>query len=246
MSVPFFIISWERRVDGFPSGLYTPEGFSRIERKVETVAMNSRNKSVRREAGGVRPTGARVPAALLAICGLFLLTGCRATSITAGFDPEADLSLIKKVAVIPFRNYSRDRFAGEKVSEIFTSALIESNRLKVVEPGEVEAALRSAGAEVEKLAAKDLRKIGKQLGVQALILGSVGEYQFDRIEKDLYPVVSVTARMVDVETGTVLWHCNGSGSGAPRTPIVNVGVVRILPKLAKKITRQMIETLGPL
>jgi len=55
-------------------------------------------------------------------------------------------------------------------------------------------------------------RIGKRLGVDTVIYGSVSEYRYKR-GLDEAPVVGINVRMLDVESGKVLWAESRSATG---------------------------------
>lgn len=133
---------------------------------------------------------------------------------TTYLHPRADLGIIKKVAVIPFDNLSRDQFAGDKVREIFISELLATGGFDVMEPGEVTKVLREQGiASVKSLGPAEVKKIGKALNAQAIILGSVNEYGEVRSGAITAPEVSLSLRMLEVESGQIVWSVSHTEGG---------------------------------
>jgi hypothetical protein len=60
----------------------------------------------------------------------------------------------------------------------------------------------------------DIKKLGQQLKVQALFLGTVIEYDDGRVGAGVSaPRVKLQLRMVDTETATTLWSAMPSQSG---------------------------------
>ncbi|MBI4346305.1 MAG: hypothetical protein HY553_05595 [Elusimicrobia bacterium] len=183
------------------------------------------------------------------------LFGCARRPIVV-LKPTADFSKIERVAVLGFDDFPRQRGSGALVSSIFEKRLLAAG-YSVVERRRVddllsEQKLSVSGAVDPKLA----RKLGRVLGVDALILGSVTDFQkavhehytvpvsdvrkepiikrvvrrkkvddqWVETEEDqiighntirttreethtrtIQPVVGVAVRMVDVDTGEVLW-----------------------------------------
>ena len=59
--------------------------------------------------------------------------------------PDADFSYIKKVAVLPFTNFTNDKFAGDKVRDVVTTEILIRGFFYVIERGEVSRVLREEG-----------------------------------------------------------------------------------------------------
>lgn len=143
---------------------------------------------------------------------LLVTAGC-GQRITRYINPEANFSYIKKVAVLPFNNFTNDRYAGEKVRSTVTVDLLSRGIFDVVEQGEVNKilslVLRAAGVEegmVTDLDRETLKLLGERLGVQAVVLGSVDEFESRRDEG----MVAVSMRMLDASSGIILWQAKAS------------------------------------
>ncbi len=173
-----------------------------------------------------------------------LLLGCSA-KVVRYVNPEANFSYIKKVAVLPFNNFSSDRFAGEKVRTAIMVELLSRGVFDVVEEGEVNKVvgmvLRAAGAFEGGVFEPDretIRILGERLGVQAIIIGSVEEYGGGR-----EGVVSISARMIDTSSGIVLWQAKAyeTSSSAWRKILGIEELDRTV--LTTKAVRKLLDTL---
>jgi len=138
-------------------------------------------------------------------------------------NPTANFSYIKKVAVLPFSNFSDDKFADEKVRNALTMELMSRHVFDVLEHGEVSKVfnfLREEGVDdgrIVQLDKETMKLLGGKLGVQAIIMGSVDEYSGKRGGFS-NNVVSISVKMLDTDSGVVLWQASTSevGSGAWR------------------------------
>jgi TolB-like protein len=142
--------------------------------------------------------------------------GCASPSVIRYINPEANFSYIKKVAILPFNNMSSDRHAGERVRNNLTVDLMSRGVFGVKERGEVSKVmrlvLRAAGYEEGGLLEVDqetFKLIGEKLGVQAVILGSVDEYE----GRGGRSVVTLSVRMHDTSSGIVLWQARSTAVG---------------------------------
>lgn len=149
-------------------------------------------------------------------------------SITAGcggatikyINPSANLSYIKKVAILPFNNFSDDKYAGEKTRSALTIDLMARHVFDVMEQGEVSKVMgmifREEGFEEGRAVQMDkdmVKMLGEKLGVQAVILGSVNEYSSSRGGGGSNNVVSISMRMIDTSSGIILWQANTTEVG---------------------------------
>jgi hypothetical protein len=155
--------------------------------------------------------------------------------------PEADLSSINRVAVIPFENLSTSQFAGEKVSMVYLSELLSDMDIDVVEPGEVARVLQAdGGVAKDKLGQAEVKSLGAALKADTLIFGAVQEYGTVRVRNENYPVVSISVRWVDAQTGTIIFMGSVSEEGSPTIPIIDVGEEQMFPVLTRRACRKLV------
>lgn len=174
------------------------------------------------------------PFAALCICG-----GC-ARDTQSFRHPEADLSSITHVAVIPFQNYTSSQYAGEKVTMIYIAELLSNVDIEVIEPGEVARVLQGDSIVGGQLSQSEIKSIGSALKANALIFGAVQEYGTVRVRNETYPVVSLSVRWVDAQTGTIIFMGTASEEGSPRVPIIDVGEEQLFSVLARKACNRLI------
>jgi hypothetical protein len=148
-------------------------------------------------------------AALLAL----LASGCgkRATTFT---HPQADFSLIRRVAVLPLENLTQEPTAGDKVRQLLVIELLSSGAVEVVDVGEVARGLRAAKvSNVSSPGTEDVQKLGKELMVEALLAGSVQEFSQERSSGAPSTSVALVFRFIETDTGQVIWSSSVSKSG---------------------------------
>jgi hypothetical protein len=95
--------------------------------------------------------------------------------------------------------------------------LLATGAVDVVEPGEVQAALvKIAGAIPGRPVAPSTEQVlalGKALGVQALLLGSVTQSENQRSGAVAIPAVTIDLHLVEAETGATVWAATHSEKG---------------------------------
>jgi TolB-like protein len=162
-------------------------------------------RTLRRTHGPIaRAASFGVAAAVLA--GWLAAAGCSANPKPTEFtNPAFDFGFLERVAVLPFENLSSDRQAGARATRLLITEVLASGTLDVVEPGEVQAAIGQFGTRVVQPSHEQIVALGESLGVQALILGTVTQSDLARSGSSTVPVVGLDVRMVEVETGTVVW-----------------------------------------
>lgn len=180
---------------------------------------------------------------LVVIC--VFLSGC-AGSVMKYINPNANFTYIKKVAILPFNNFAGDRYAGEKVRANLTIEMMSRGVFEIAEQGEVskvlELVLRAAGVTeggVGNVDKETLKLIGERLGVQAVVLGTVYEYQGQGASS----VVSIAARMIDTNSGIVLWTAKSDVSGTSVARKI-IGIEEYdVTSLSRKAVKQVVDTL---
>ena len=180
---------------------------------------------------------------LLIFFGLIFLTGCRGGP-TVYIHPNADLSLIKNIAVLPFDNLTQDRFAADKVQKILITELLSLGAFEVAEPGQVLKALRDQGIEVPStMIAPQVKKVGEATGSQGLIFGTVVDYGESRVGTNPSPEVTIQLRLVEAQSGVTLWSVSHTRSGV-KIPVRLFGVGGETPTQAtQRLIRQQINTI---
>ena len=154
----------------------------------------------------------------LTMAAILAAAGCAGVRTTRYINPDFNFGFVQRVAVLPFENLATDRQAGARATRLFITELLSSGAVDVVEPGEVRAAMnRLLGAD-DAPTTEQVVALGKELGVQALILGSVNESAETRSGTVMIPVVTIDVHMVEVETGAAVWATThtekGGGFGA--------------------------------
>ena len=146
-----------------------------------------------------------------------ILTGvvaCTPMLPTTFVHPAFDFSYLQTVAVVPFENLSDDRGAGARMTRYFVSELLATEAFSVVEPGEVSATMQAMGlVRTAELTEEQIIDLGQRLNAQGLFLGSVPESGVQRAGGSSEAVVTLDVRLVETETGEVVWSTTHSESG---------------------------------
>jgi len=145
--------------------------------------------------------------------------------------------LVETVAVLMFDNESNDLNAPEVLQEYVYRALLRSPYrpvdIKVVNDKLISVGILDGG----QLAAVDPVKLGKDLGVHALVFGNVETYGYTNIGYFTSRKVTVELQMVSVDNGQVIWE--GSGTGADRN--VTLDPAEAKRNLAAGLAQQVID-----
>src|SRR2546423_10009595 len=230
---PFFEIpNWAIRlvvlllVVGFPVALIlawafelTPEGIKRTE----DVPIH---ESIRRHTGRKLLAFAAVAAALAVA--LFLIQYARRSSTAANQNLPPALGITqaipeKSIAVLPFSNLSAE---GENV--FFTDGIQDEILTYLAKVADLKVISRSSVMLYKAGTPRNVREIGRQLGVAHVLEGSVQRTK-DRVR--------VTAQLIDARTDDHQW--------AEVYDRQIVDVFAIQTEIAKAITRQLEAKLSP-
>lgn len=156
---------------------------------------------------------------------------------------SAEYSGLKKIAVLPFYNYSSRKEATKIITNIYVSELFKTGRYRVEEPGNVrQLYIQERVSALGELDLDRLKVLGLRLGVDGVIIGVVETFSnSDKLRGE--PVVSITARLVDTIEGDVIWSYQIKRYGKDYVYIFDFGEIRSASTLAKEVIREMIDTL---
>lgn len=185
----------------------------------------------------------RAVAALWAGCALLAGAGCG----NAPAYYRGDLAAIEpgtRLAVLPPVNFSRDERAPDVVASALVVELLATNRFIVVDPGQVEQVVLANRVRMsDRLPLADLQKVGADLGVEYVMVGSVNEFGMVQDGTETVPVVSFAIRMVSCSTGAILWAATHSKRGDDNESMFELGRVETTDELAGVAVREAVSTL---
>jgi TolB-like protein len=150
---------------------------------------------------------------LIAFCSLLIfMSGCGSPEYY--IKPKTDISNIKRVAVLPMENFTSDEYAGEKVRRVVITELL-SRGIDVIEPGEVTRVLRESNIRsIGSIKITDIQNIGKTLGVEAVMMGSVEAFGISRGISVTYPEVAIHLILLETSSGNIIWSVQHTVGGA--------------------------------
>jgi TolB-like protein len=170
------------------------------------------------------------------------LAACRSTQQTSYVHKNADLGAIGKVAVLPFDNLSQERSAGDKVQKIFYLELLALDVFEVAEPGQVTKVLRTQTTS-DALGPAEYQKIGKDLGVDGVFVGSVVDFAETHAGGTPTPEVTIQLRLIETHSGSTVWSTGQTRSGASvSTRLFGVGG-ESMTQAARRVVRAELGTL---
>ncbi len=176
-----------------------------------------------------------------------VLAGCHAPFHMRSFNhPEADYDFYERVGTLPFSSEADDSLAGEKVTEDFVTELLIHGGLQVMDPGQFRAVVSQVAGTPNPAAPlrytpEVLKKIGEKAGVQGIFMGTVHEYKMMQVAGEQYPILSMTVKLIDAPTGTVVWQSNVTSRGGPNIPLVSFGESFVMGELTQKVCRKVVD-----
>ncbi len=135
-------------------------------------------------------------------------TGCAHRVLV---QPVVDVAKYNRVAILPFETDSFLSTVGNQVAdEVVVNLLKHAPAMDVVERTRIDALLREQNLSRERVVNPESAiAVGKLLGVRAIMTGSisvsVGDIQPTPANAQRVATGSATARLIDTETGKVLW-----------------------------------------
>lgn len=175
-----------------------------------------RSSAVMGQCGSVFAVGNIIFCTLLMVVSLGL-TGCSLSFFgksKAFVRENVDFGFVKKISVLPVENNSKDEFAPELVRDITITRILAMKLFDVTDKGQVDSFLREEAIDPGKpLDTPTIKRLGQKLGVQGLLLTTLDIAADSRKGTMNYPEMSVTLRLVEVETGLVIWQAGGHQSG---------------------------------
>jgi len=164
---------------------------------------------------------------------MLLLTGCAGSSggkanVFVGEGHDA----IRKVTVLPFK--APTELIGASVSDLLTTELMKIGRYELIERGQLSAVLGETEVSLSGLTAGQAAQLGKLVGANGVIVGTVSEYENVAQSGNTYPVVGVSARLIDSTSGRIIWSINKTGRG---------GSGETISEYALEVVREMVASL---
>jgi hypothetical protein len=160
-------------------------------------------------------------------------------------DPQLDTDPPKRVAVLPLENGTERRGAALIVEDLMVVGLFRAGRFEVADPGEVSRALQTlAIAPYGGIDLESLRRIGDGMGVDAVILGRVEDYNEGlRPGTSTSPSIAVDARMLETKTGRILWMGYQEGRGEEYQIVLEFGKIKSMVPLAMRVIADLAESM---
>jgi TolB-like protein len=181
----------------------------------------------------------RSPRVVLLAAGVLALLGC-ASATREWVKPDA--GRVSRVAVLPFENQTTTLRAGQSVAELLVSQLLATGAMAVMDPSEVSDLLRRESLDPSDAARlPSAQRLGRLLRVSHVLQGSVVEFRYKPGLSET-PAVGLTARLVDVASGDVVWTASQARLGS--SWIREDGLARVAQEVARDMATHLAAALG--
>lgn len=149
----------------------------------------------------------------------------RPEPVVTGAGPinRATIDRYRTMAVMLFEDAPGAEGSGSRVAGIVTTLLLDLD-VNMVERTELDEVFKEQVVQLQHADDAEVLKVGKLVGAQAILVGEV--QQWERTEGDQISRVSLALRMIDVESGLVLF--NGEGYGSDATADDPEGLARVI------------------
>ena len=163
---------------------------------------------------------------LLAAASLLLMSGCNGQEeLTPIKHHQDELSRLRSIAILPFLDAPGPmaKGSGNVVVNAITTQMYRCRGIKVIERSRVAAIMDERDLQISQLDTDVAAKIGKLADADAVLLGSLTQYgvQKEYSHGAVYAIsagstkhihrVGVSLRVVDVDTGEVLYSEDAGG-----------------------------------
>ncbi len=119
---------------------------------------------------------------------------------------------VQTVAVLPFQ--AATELIGSSVSDMFVTELLRMHRYQLIERGQLSGVLGEAEVALSGLTSGQAAQLGQMAGADAVMIGSVSEYENIAQRGRALPVVGVSVRMIDSGSGRILWSVDHAERGS--------------------------------
>ena len=150
--------------------------------------------------------------------------------------PDIDFTKYKRIAVFPLSDYPGKPGSGIQVTDMVAVRLLNSN-FDVLDRTETASVLEEQQLGLSGLVDEETAPtVGRILGVQALLTGSITEYKTLSIRNVNLSTAKLTLKLVDCETGQIVWAVSARGEqvgGDTEAMAAEKAIDDIVQKLAK-------------
>ncbi len=143
---------------------------------------------------------------------------------------------IGKVGILPFK--AATSLIGTSVSDMFVTELMKMDRYELVERSQMSGVLGETEVSLSGLTAGQAAQLGQMAGADGVIIGTVSEYEMVAMGGRTYPVVGISIRLIDVNTGKILWSVDHAERGGRNSTLAEHSRL-VVQTIASALNRQL-------
>jgi curli biogenesis system outer membrane secretion channel CsgG len=149
---------------------------------------------------------------LIAMSLLIVCAGCRTdpnaayfmrTETRANVYVAAGQNGIHRVAILPFKGPTE--LVGNSVSDMMVTEILRAGCYDLVERSQMSKVLSESELALAGLSVARAAEVGNMIGADGVIIGTVDEYSTVALKGSAWPVVGISARLIDCRSGQVVW-----------------------------------------
>ena len=143
---------------------------------------------------------------------------------------------IEKVAILPFR--AATELIGASVSDMFVTELMKTGKYQLIERGQLSGVLGETEVSLSGLTSGQAAQLGQMARANAVIIGTVSEYEMMALKGRSLPVVGINVRMIDSTTGRILWSIDHAKRGSRGTMLAQQART-VVNEMTMALSRQL-------
>lgn len=156
--------------------------------------------------------------------------------------PVEQVLLLKSLVILPFDNYTNDPFASQVLTGIVRKELKRKGWIRltpedVIEDFLAKRRIRHTGT-ITRLHA---RQMGKELDVDAILLGSVNLFSHNEGEETH---IGLSLRIVNTIDGSIMWADSGSMTGGDFVTLFGLGRISDIKALTVQLVSNMTDIIA--
>lgn len=136
---------------------------------------------------------------------------------------------IKKVAIMPFK--APTELFGSSISELFVTEMLRSDRYTLVERGQITKVLNESELALSGISSAKAIEVGKMVGAEGVIIGTVDEYGTVALKGHPYPVVGISLRLIDCGTSRIVWSVDQASRAGSKTSTLSTHARKIVHEM---------------
>ncbi|MBN2145432.1 MAG: DUF799 family lipoprotein [Candidatus Aureabacteria bacterium] len=129
------------------------------------------------------------------------------SSLDVFVSPTIKNTVYEKIAVLPFK--APTELAGSSISDFFTNEILKTYKYQLIERSQIENIFKEQEMNLSGVTESSVAiEVGKILGVNATVIGTVSEYGYQQYKATKLPSVGLTVRLIDTTTGKIVWSAS--------------------------------------